>query len=40
MEDWLKCQIRPLIKYRQNQKKNKGSVCLYQLYFMFSFLNN
>jgi len=21
MEDWLKCQIRPLVKYRQNQNK-------------------
>ena len=20
MEDWLKCQIRPLVKYRKNQK--------------------
>ena len=20
MEDWLKCQINPLVKYRQNQK--------------------
>ena len=21
MEDWLKCQISPLVKYRQNQTK-------------------
>ena len=21
MEDWLKCQISPLVKYRQNQPK-------------------
>ena len=21
MEDWLKCQISPLVKYHQNQKK-------------------
>ena len=23
MEDWLKCQISPLVKYRQNQTKTK-----------------
>ena len=23
MEDWLKCQISPLVKYRQNQNKTK-----------------
>ena len=23
MEDWLKCQISPLVKYRQNQKKQQ-----------------
>ena len=22
MEDWLKCQISPLVKYRQNQNQN------------------
>ena len=22
MEDWLKCQISSLVKYRQNQKQN------------------
>ena len=23
MEDWLKCQISPLIRYRQNQQKKR-----------------
>ena len=23
MESWLKCQISPLVKYRQNQKNNE-----------------
>jgi len=27
MEDWLKCQIRPLVKYRQNPPKNTGTEC-------------
>ena len=22
MEDWLKCQISPLVNYRQNKKQN------------------
>ena len=24
MEDWLKCQISPLVKYRQNQKASSS----------------
>ena len=26
MEDWLKCQISPLVKYRQNQNQNYQNV--------------
>ena len=35
MEDWLKCQITPLVKYRQNQNQNTPAIwyaCTYNTY--------
>ena len=29
MEDWLKCQISPLVKYRQNQTKPNQATNVY-----------
>ena len=29
MEDWLKCQISLLVKYRQNQKTTTGTEKIY-----------
>ena len=29
MEDWLKCQISPLVRYRQNQNKTRFAFFLY-----------
>ena len=40
MEGWLKCQISPLVKYRQNQNTQKnGSCCInvWVLVFFFFF---
>jgi len=28
MEDWLKCQISPLVKYRQNQKTKTMAIII------------
>ena len=36
MENWLNCQIRPLVKYSQNQKKQM-LLCPYDKFFNKSF---
>ena len=33
MEDWLKCQLRTLVKYRQNE--NMFNICLQVIHYLF-----